>query len=126
MIRKRARVAEEFEGDPKNLANITKQDAILLNLQRACESAIDGAMRLVRVHAALGVPQESRHAFDLLVRANQLEADLAERMKRMVGFGNIAVHDYERLNLAIVEAILTRHLPDLAAFARFLVERASA
>ena len=119
-----ARIAEEFDGDMKNLSNMTKQDAIILNLQRACESAIDGAMRLVRIHA-LGIPQESRHAFDLLARANRLDSDLAEQMKKMVGFRNIAVHDYTHLDLAVVEAILVHHLPDLAAFARHLVEQAS-
>lgn len=91
-----------------------------MNLQRACEAAIDGAMRLVRIHA-LGIPQESREAFDLLVRSNRLTPDLAERMKKMVGFRNIAVHDYERLNLAIVEAIVLHHVSDLADFARYLV-----
>ncbi len=119
-----ARIAEEMAGDAANLSNITKQDAILLNLQRACESAIDGAMRLVRIHA-LGIPQESRHAFDLLVGANRLTPDLAARMKKMVGFRNIAVHDYARLNLAIVEAILVHHLGDLAEFARYLVDQSA-
>jgi uncharacterized protein YutE (UPF0331/DUF86 family) len=65
-----ARVREEYGGDDANLfANQTRQDAIILNLQRACESSIDAAMHLVRVRR-LGVPQESREAFDLLERAN--------------------------------------------------------
>lgn len=37
----------------------------------------------------------------------------------MVGFRNIAVHDYRRLDLAIVRAIVRTHLDDFAAFARF-------
>ena len=45
------RVREEYAGDDGNLlANQTKQDAIILNLQRACESSIDAAMHLVRLH----------------------------------------------------------------------------
>lgn len=39
-------------------------------------------------------------------------------MKRMVGFRNIAVHDYQALNLVIVQAIIERHIDDLPAFAR--------
>ncbi len=36
------RIQEEYAGDKQNLvANQTKQDAIILNLQRACETAID-------------------------------------------------------------------------------------
>ena len=45
------RVREEHAGDDTNLlTNQTKQDAIILNLQRACESSIDAAMHLVSVH----------------------------------------------------------------------------
>jgi uncharacterized protein YutE (UPF0331/DUF86 family) len=34
----------------------------------------------------------------------------------MVGFRNIVVHGYERLNAAIVEGILRNHLDDLLQF----------
>ena len=52
------RAREEYGAEDANLlANQTRQDAIILNLQRACESSIDAAMHLVRVHR-LGIPQE--------------------------------------------------------------------
>ena len=36
------RVREEYDGDPANLHDdITKQGVIVLNLQRACQAAID-------------------------------------------------------------------------------------
>ena len=61
-----ARVREEYAGDEANLfKDQTRQDAIILNLQRACEAAIDLAMQRVRAHR-LGVPQESRDAFSML------------------------------------------------------------
>jgi uncharacterized protein YutE (UPF0331/DUF86 family) len=45
------RVREEHAGDDANiLANQTRQDSIVLNVQRACEAAIDLAMHVVRVH----------------------------------------------------------------------------
>ena len=40
-----ARIRDEYAGTATSLSNITKQDAIVLNVQRACEAAIDGAMR---------------------------------------------------------------------------------
>jgi uncharacterized protein YutE (UPF0331/DUF86 family) len=117
------RVREEHAGDDANLfANQTRQDAIVLNLQRACESSIDLAMHVVRVHR-LGVPQDSREAFDLLERAGQLDAVLAGRMKRMVGFRNVAVHDYQRLNLDIVRSIVHERLDDFLAFTTLLLRR---
>ncbi len=118
------RVREEHAGDDARLLNDeTRQDAIVLNLQRACESSIDAAMHLVRIER-LGVPQDSRDAFDLLERAGRLDGALADRLKLMVGFRNIAVHDYQRLNLEIVRSIVHERLDDLQAFARLLVQRA--
>ena len=120
------RVREEHAGDDARLLlDQTRQDAIILNLQRACESSIDAAMHLVRIDR-LGLPQESREAFELLERAGHLDGALADRMKRMVGFRNIAVHDYQRLDIEVVRSIVHDRLDDLGAFARLLVQRASA
>jgi uncharacterized protein YutE (UPF0331/DUF86 family) len=117
-----ARIDAEYAGDECNLRdNLTRQDSIVLNLQRACEAVIDLAMALVRDHR-LGPPQESRHAFELLRDAGLIDADLAHRMAGMVGFRNVAVHDYQRLNLDIVNAIVTTRLGDFLAFTRRAVE----
>jgi uncharacterized protein YutE (UPF0331/DUF86 family) len=115
------RVGEEHAGDDTNLlTNQTKQDAIILNLQRAYESSIDAAMHLVRVHR-LGVPQQTREAFDLLVAAHMLDVVLADRLRKMVGFRNVAIHDYQKLNLEIVRRIVVDHLDDFLTFARRLL-----
>ncbi len=37
-------------------------------------------------------------------------------MQRMVGFRNIAVHDYQNLNIEIVVAIVQKHLVDFESF----------
>ena len=118
-----ARVREEHGGDDRNLtADLTRQDSILLNLQRACEAAVDLAMHLVRVDR-LGIPQQSRDGFTLLEQAGFLPADLAATLRKMVGFRNVAVHDYQALNLDIVRAIIARHLDDLSRFAELAVRR---
>jgi uncharacterized protein YutE (UPF0331/DUF86 family) len=117
------RVREEYAGDPANLTDDpTKQDSIVLNLQRACEAAIDLAMHLVR-KGKLGIPQDSREAFDLLVDAGALDRRLADSLKRMVGFRNVAVHDYTRLNLAVVRAIVEKHMDDLVSFSSGALRR---
>jgi uncharacterized protein YutE (UPF0331/DUF86 family) len=115
------RVREEYAGDDGNLlANQTKQDAIILNLQRACESSIDAAMHVVRVRR-LGIPQETRDAFALLEGGQILDAALADRLKKMVGFRNVAIHDYQKLNLDIVRRIVVDHLDDFLAFTQLLL-----
>ena len=95
--------------------DVTRQDAAVLNLQRACQAAIDLAMRRARTDG-LGVPQTSRDAFRLLTEAGALPADLGERMQRMVGFRNVAVHDYQALSVPILKAIVAGHLGDFQAF----------
>ncbi len=110
------RIEEEYQNDPANLyEDVTRQDAIVLNLQRACQAAIDLAMHLVREHE-LGVPQESREAFAFLEEAEYLDSELSGRLQRMVGFRNVAIHDYQELNLDIVQSIIEKHLSDFTQF----------
>ncbi|OAO82934.1 hypothetical protein A0O32_0432 [Anoxybacillus flavithermus] len=87
------RIHEEYEDNPKHLENYTKQDSIVLNLQRACEASIDLAMHVV-AQKKLGLPQTSRDAFTLLEQHGIISSSLSQKMKAMVGFRNIAVHDY--------------------------------
>ncbi|MCH7226434.1 DUF86 domain-containing protein [Haloferula sp. A504] len=113
-----ARIAEEYQGNPARLDDFTIQDAIVLNLLRACEAAIDLAMHHVAENK-LGVPQSSRDAFRLIENSGALSAGTARALSNMVGFRNIAVHAYQELQRPILEAILDRHLPD---FERFIKE----
>ena len=116
------RVLEEYAGNDQNLVtNQTKQDAIVLNLQRACETSIDLAMYVIS-RRRLGIPQDSRDAFTLLQTAGILPADLATRMQRMVGFRNVAVHEYTRLSLDVIQAIITKQLDDFRTFSSTIVK----
>jgi len=109
------RIDEEYEQNPKNLLNYTKQDSIVLNLQRAVEAAIDIAMHLCAVFK-FGVPQSSREAFDLLEEKNVVSKELVKKLKAMVGFRNIAVHDYQAINLEILKNIIEKDLSDFLEF----------
>lgn len=114
------RVKEVYGGDSANLQENTKQDSIILNIQRACEAAIDLAMHVV-AEERLGIPQSSREVFDLLLKRGIIERALAERLKAMVGFRNIAVHDYQKLNLDIVRNIIEKNLEDLKSFGSIIM-----
>lgn len=115
------RIRDEYAGDAHNLTdNITRQDAIVLNMQRACQASIDLAMHLVRQHQ-LGPPQDSRDAFTLLIDADLLDTTLGDRLKGMVGFRNIAIHDYRQLDLEVVQAIIEEHLEDFTAFTKIVL-----
>lgn len=115
------RIVEEYEGNEAALeTDYTRQDAIVLNLLRASEAAIDLAMHAARV-GKLGLPQESREAFELLERAGWIESHLSRRMQAMVGFRNVAVHDYQRLRIEVVRSILETHLDDFRAFSSAMI-----
>jgi len=120
-----ARIADEYDGHKKELeTNLTRQDAIVLNLQRACEASIDAAMHIVRSRS-LGIPQQSREAFEMLHEDGLLDKALCQRMQAMVGFRNVAVHDYRKLSMVILRSILDKRLDDFRQFSRQLVAWAS-
>ncbi len=106
----------EYANEPRNLNDLTKQDSIILNIQRACEASIDLAMHLVS-RKNLGIPQHSREAFELLSKANLIDETLLKAMIAMVGFRNVAIHDYQSVQLGIIQAIVEKHLVDLERFA---------
>jgi len=116
-----ARVRAVHDGDDSTIeSDQTKQDSIILNIQRACEAAIDLGMHVVR-RRRLGIPQDSRDAFALLEGAGIIDGGLSARLQRMVGFRNIAIHDYRELDLRIVKAVVRDRLDDLLEFTRLML-----
>jgi uncharacterized protein YutE (UPF0331/DUF86 family) len=109
------RINQEYQDNPENLKNYTKQDSIILNIQRACEAAIDLAMHIVSAEK-LGVPQESRESFELLAEADIIAEELKNNLVGMVGFRNIAVHNYQEIKIEIIKNIIEHHLKDIAEF----------
>ena len=74
----------------------------------------------------LGVPQSARDVFELLTQGGWMDAALAEGLKRMVGFRNIAVHDYQALQLPITVAIIQKHLDEFLQFSQGVLLRDAA
>ncbi|AMM95753.1 DUF86 domain-containing protein [Bacillus sp. ISL-4] len=115
------RVKVVYENNPENLKDYTKQDSIILNIQRACEASIDLAMHIV-AEQKLGLPQTSRDAFDMLHGALIIDENTVKRLKAMVGFRNIAVHDYQTVNLDILQQIVTNHLEDFTDYTKQILK----
>jgi uncharacterized protein YutE (UPF0331/DUF86 family) len=105
-------------------SDYTRQDAAILNITRACEQAIDLANHLIRVEK-LGIPNDSSESFGLLVKAGILSAALADKLKKMVGFRNTVIHEYQAVDINIVEAVIRSGLDDLLAFAQVCLGRYS-
>ena len=118
-----ARVREDYVGhESAFVTEQMRQDAIILNLLRACEAAIDLAMHVVR-DRGLGLPERSRDAFTLLEDNGLLTGDLARRMRAMVGFRNVAVHAYRELDLDVARAVVEQHLGDFEDFTRHMLQQ---
>ena len=111
------RIQEEYEENPKNLDDYRRNDAIVLNLQRACENATDIAMYIISTRK-LGIPQTKKEAFDLLKKASLISDELCKNMKGMIGFRNIAIHEYKQIDEEILQDVIENHLQDLIDFAR--------
>jgi len=110
------RIKEEYLGHEDVFQNnFTKQDSVVLNINRAIQVAIDLAMHIVRINK-LGIPQNSRDVFVMLADANFIKKTTSNLMQKMVGFRNIAIHDYQSLNIEIVITIINDHLNDFKEF----------
>ena len=114
------RIKTVYDNTPENLLNLTKQDSIVLNIQRACEACIDLAMHVSAANN-FGVPQKSREAFELLSAKSVITEESAANMKAMVGFRNIAVHDYQTININILQEIIESHLDDFTSFTKQII-----
>jgi uncharacterized protein YutE (UPF0331/DUF86 family) len=92
------------------------QDILALNLTRAVQLCVDVAAHLIAETDA-PAPATMGEAFDRLVEMKALEPELAARMKKAVGFRNIAVHNYLAIDWQIVHEIAHKHVDDFRAFA---------
>lgn len=115
-IQKCLRRIERVTGlDPDRLDELDIQDIFVLNLQRAIQSAIDLATHIV-ASESLGLSDTIGGNFVLLEHAKIITKSLCRKMQSMVGFRNIAIHDYQALDLDILKAILSKNLRDLEQF----------
>ncbi len=110
------RVREEYAEDSSNLNNYLKSDAIVLNLQRACELVLDIAAYIVS-NRKLGLPQSKKDLFEMLLKNNLIDEQTYKNMCGMIGFRNIAVHDYQEIDEKILVDVIENHLDDLTKFA---------
>lgn len=114
------RICEEYNNNPLNLKNLTKQDSIILNLQRALEVCIDIAMHMISKNK-WGIPQNSRDSFEILHQHKVISSHLLTNLKGMIGFRNIAVHNYQSLEIDILKKVIENNLGDLTDFTKIIM-----
>ena len=117
------RAREEYQkaGDAFR-TDYTHQDSAVLNVTRACEITIDLANHIIKKEK-LGIPTSSSESFYLLYRKGIISSGMEEKMKAMVSFRNIAVHEYQKLNVETIEKVIIHGLEDVLEFAQILRNR---
>lgn len=117
------RIADKCPATPEALAlDPDLQDILALNLTRAVQLCVDIGAHII---ANLGVPPPDTmgQTFDVLARADVISENLALQLKKAVGFHNIAVHNYEAIDWAIVHKLARHHLNDFTEFAKAIASR---
>ena len=97
-------------------ANMRLRKAVERSLQLAIESCIDVGRRLIAVNGYRD-PQNYQDVFAVLAEENIIPAKLLSTLQDMSRFRNLLVHDYARIDDAVVFDILSSHLADFEAFA---------
>ncbi len=111
---RRAGSAEELEGD------LDRQDILALNLTRAVQLCVDMAVQVL-TEIERPLPATMGEAFTGLADAGVIDDELATRMRAAVGFRNVAVHAYRRLDWDIVHDVSHEGLHDFERFAARIV-----
>lgn len=109
------RIKQVTKLDPDALSDYDVQDIFVLNLQRAIQAAIDIANLIVSAQG-YRMPNSYKLAFDVLKENEWIDDDTSDKMQRMVGFRNIAIHDYQEIDPEILKSILTKNLSDFETF----------
>ena len=115
------RIAEVRGEKRKDLGPSIVEDVTALHLQRAIQAAIGLAAHVV-AEEGYGIPDSTAALFTLLAERGVIDRGLADRLRKLVGFRNIAIHEYRELDPAIVQTIVDKHLDDLRALGARVVE----
>ncbi len=116
------RAREEYHKHPEGFdTDYTCQDAAILNVVRACEQAIDLANHVIKKQK-MGIPSSSTESFELLQRKLVIDQRLMKKLKNMIHFRNVVIHNYQQLNLDIVKSVIESDLNDLVLFCDRIME----
>ncbi len=96
------------------------QDIVSLNLQRAVQLCVDIVVALI-ASKNLAQPSTMAEAFERLHEQGWIYAEVLAALRSAVGFRNVAVHGYRKLDWAIVHRVASDHLDDFRKFVEQLV-----
>jgi uncharacterized protein YutE (UPF0331/DUF86 family) len=105
------------------LSSLDLQEIILFNVQMAIQHCIDIASHVIS-DEGLGLPGSTNEMFYTLQENGYIPEDVADKMVAAVGFRNLVVHEYTRVDLEEVYRISQENVDDLIEFLQPLLRRA--
>lgn len=109
------RIHDTIASDLTRLQNLDVQDIVVLNLQRAIQLVIDMGAYIIATKR-WGIPQSLKDVFIILEQNKAISHALSHNLQKMVGFRNIALHDYQAVDNEILKAVISKHLKDFESF----------
>lgn len=116
------RIHDTTSDNPKSLEDFDKQDIFVLNLQRAIEASIDIASHII-ASEGLGLASTIKENFKILRDSKIIDDETMKKMQSMVGFRNIAIHDYTSIDIEVLKSILKNNLKDLEEFYTIILKK---
>lgn len=117
------RIREKTPADPEVLErDYDLQDIIAVNLQRAIQLSVDVGAHLI-ADRGLSSPTSMSDTFAVLEQEDVIDHALADRLRRAVGFRNLSVHEYEKIDWKRVHRTVTEHLSDFSDFAAVILNK---
>lgn len=104
------------------LNDIDLQESILFNIQMAVQNCVDIAAHIVS-EEGFGVPGSTNEMFYLLEENGFLHSEITEKIVKAVGFRNLIVHEYAKIELKQVFEISQEDINDLSEYLKSIFDK---
>ena len=97
------------------MQDLDRQESIAFNMHLAIQNCMDIAAHIIS-DEGLGVPGSAVEMFFILQEKGFLSANLADRMVKAVGFRNLLVHEYQKIDLQRLHKAAEKNVDDLIEY----------
>jgi uncharacterized protein YutE (UPF0331/DUF86 family) len=104
------------------IKDIDRQESILFNIQTAVQNCIDIAAHIIS-EESFGVPGSTTEMLYILEKNGYLDNDLTQKMVKAVGFRNLIVHEYGKIELEQVYEIAQNDINDLNEYVKAIFNK---
>lgn len=127
-VQQRLKLLAEYVGDLEAVQDTTWEEFLAdkklrryveRTIQLAIECCLDIGHHVISAEG-LREPSDNRDVFRVLAEAGYIPAPLLPAFERMAGFRNLLVHEYARIDPAVVHGVLKKRVSDLKQFAALI------